>query len=167
MPVRLKMKTGLSGPKYSLAPNDEHEFSDYEAKRLIEAGFAERVETEKQRAERLKAEANAANDAAKANAEAQEKAEEEAAAQAAARAEAEAKAKADAEAGAGDASPDAGDASDATGDASAGTADAEQPAYTDLASARKAYKGAYGKNPAPSWSIEQLTAKIAEHQAKG
>ena len=78
MPVRLKMKTGLSGPKYSLAPNDEHEFSDYEAKRLIEAGFAERVETEKQRAERLKAEANAANDAAKANAEAQEKAEEEA-----------------------------------------------------------------------------------------
>ena len=42
----LKMLTGLSGPKYSLAPGDEHEFANDEADRLIEAGLGEEV-TEK------------------------------------------------------------------------------------------------------------------------
>lgn len=40
----MRMKTGLSGPELSLAPGDEHDFSDEaEAIRLEEAGFAERV----------------------------------------------------------------------------------------------------------------------------
>jgi hypothetical protein len=37
----LKMTAGLSGPLFSLSPGDEHEFETDEAKRLIEAGFAE------------------------------------------------------------------------------------------------------------------------------
>jgi hypothetical protein len=38
----LKMKTSLCGPELSLAPGDEHDFTDEaEAQRLIDAGFAE------------------------------------------------------------------------------------------------------------------------------
>lgn len=35
------MLTGLSGPDYALSPGDTHDCNDAEAKRLIEAGFAE------------------------------------------------------------------------------------------------------------------------------
>ncbi|MBB2793899.1 UNVERIFIED_ORG: hypothetical protein GGD58_002763 [Rhizobium pisi] len=40
----LKMIAGLSGPEFSLAPGDEHEFNDDEAQRLIDAGFAEKAD---------------------------------------------------------------------------------------------------------------------------
>ncbi len=40
----LKMIAGLSGPLLNLAPGDEYEFDDAEAKRLVAAGFAEKVE---------------------------------------------------------------------------------------------------------------------------
>lgn len=43
MPL-LELKVGLAGPAYVLEPGDEHEFSDYEAGRLIAAGFAEPVD---------------------------------------------------------------------------------------------------------------------------
>lgn len=36
----LKMLTGLSGPDFSLSRNDEREFDEAEASRLIRAGFA-------------------------------------------------------------------------------------------------------------------------------
>ena len=39
--MKLKMLTGLSGPKYSLSPGDSHDFPEEEAARLILAGFAE------------------------------------------------------------------------------------------------------------------------------
>ncbi len=38
--MRVRMLTGLSGPAYSLARGDEREFSDAEAIRLVEAGYA-------------------------------------------------------------------------------------------------------------------------------
>lgn len=38
--MKIKMLTGLTGPQYSLAPGDERDFPDAEAKRLIEAGYA-------------------------------------------------------------------------------------------------------------------------------
>ncbi|HEV7305217.1 hypothetical protein [Ensifer sp.] len=37
--MKIKMLVGLSGNEYSLAPGDEHDFSDAEAIRLIEAGY--------------------------------------------------------------------------------------------------------------------------------
>ena len=36
----VRMLVGLSGPTYSLGPNDERDFPADEALRLIEAGFA-------------------------------------------------------------------------------------------------------------------------------
>ena len=39
--VWMKLKTGLSGPDFSLAPGDHHQFSIDEAGRLEEAGYAE------------------------------------------------------------------------------------------------------------------------------
>lgn len=45
--MKIKMKTGLSGPEFSLAPGDTKFFDDAdEAQRLIEAGFGERVPEE-------------------------------------------------------------------------------------------------------------------------
>ncbi len=38
--MQLKMKTGLSGPDYCLAPDDSRTFDDAEGQRLIDAGFA-------------------------------------------------------------------------------------------------------------------------------
>lgn len=38
--MRIRMRTGLSGPDYSLIPGDERDFPDKEAIRLIEAGYA-------------------------------------------------------------------------------------------------------------------------------
>jgi len=38
--VIVRMTAGLSGPHYSLAVGDEHEFPDAEAIRLINAGYA-------------------------------------------------------------------------------------------------------------------------------
>lgn len=38
--MNIRMLTGLSGPAYNLAPGDEREFEDAEAKRLVGAGFA-------------------------------------------------------------------------------------------------------------------------------
>jgi hypothetical protein len=38
--MRVRMTVGLSGPAYQLAPGDEREFPDAEARRLIAAGFA-------------------------------------------------------------------------------------------------------------------------------
>jgi hypothetical protein len=38
--MRVQMSVGLSGPAYQLAPGDEREFPDAEARRLIAAGFA-------------------------------------------------------------------------------------------------------------------------------
>ena len=43
MPV-LELSVGLSGPTYSLGPGDTREFSEYEAGRLVAAGFAVPVE---------------------------------------------------------------------------------------------------------------------------
>jgi hypothetical protein len=37
--MKLKMLVGLSGNEYSLAPDDEHDFPDAEAIRLIDAGY--------------------------------------------------------------------------------------------------------------------------------
>ena len=58
--MRVKLKTALSGPKYSLSVGDEYDFSDYEGERLVEAGFAERVETAEELAQRQEADAAAA-----------------------------------------------------------------------------------------------------------
>ncbi len=42
--MKIRMKTGLSGPQFSLAPGDTKDFADDgEAQRLIDAKFAERV----------------------------------------------------------------------------------------------------------------------------
>lgn len=41
------MLTTMSGPEVTYAAGDEHDFSDEEAKRLVEAGFAEAVKAEK------------------------------------------------------------------------------------------------------------------------
>lgn len=38
--MRLKMMVGLSGSAICLQPNDEHDFDDDEAVRLIKAGYA-------------------------------------------------------------------------------------------------------------------------------
>ena len=57
--MRVKLKTALSGPKYSLSVGDEYDFSDYEGERLVEAGFAERVETAEELAQRRDADAAA------------------------------------------------------------------------------------------------------------
>lgn len=45
--MRVRMLTGLSGPAYSLASGDEHDFDQAEAIRLIEAGYAVPVEKSK------------------------------------------------------------------------------------------------------------------------
>lgn len=37
---------------------------------------------------------------------------------------------------------------------------------SDLGAARKAYRAVFGKGPGPSWSIEQIAAKIAEKAAQ-
>ena len=42
----LRMKTGLGGLDYNLAPGDEHDFEDAEADRLIAAGFGAEVRDE-------------------------------------------------------------------------------------------------------------------------
>ncbi|MBB4235051.1 hypothetical protein [Rhizobium esperanzae] len=42
----LKMTAGLSGPEFCLSPGDEREFDDAEAARLIDAGFAAKVEAD-------------------------------------------------------------------------------------------------------------------------
>lgn len=90
--MRVKMTTGLSGPKYCLTAGDEHEFAEYEALRLIEAGFAERIESEQERELRLEAERKAVTVAlaAKAAEDESAKAAEEAATKAAQDAAAEA-----------------------------------------------------------------------------
>lgn len=38
--MKLKMLTGMSGPKINLTRGDEHEFEDAEAIRLVRAGYA-------------------------------------------------------------------------------------------------------------------------------
>jgi hypothetical protein len=38
--MKIKMLVGLSGNEYCLSPGDKREFSDAEAIRLIDAGFA-------------------------------------------------------------------------------------------------------------------------------
>lgn len=43
--MRLKMKVGLSGNQYTLAPGDERDFPAKEGKRLIAAGFADEVKS--------------------------------------------------------------------------------------------------------------------------
>ena len=45
--MKIKLLTGLSGPDCSYSPGDEAEFPNDEAKRLIEAGFAEPVREQK------------------------------------------------------------------------------------------------------------------------
>ncbi|WP_425963883.1 hypothetical protein [Rhizobium nepotum] len=44
--MKLKLLIGLSGNEYSLAPGDEYDFSDGEAGRLIDAGYAVKVDGE-------------------------------------------------------------------------------------------------------------------------
>jgi hypothetical protein len=44
--MNIKMLVGLSGNEYSLAPGDEYAFPDAEARRLIEAGYAVKADTE-------------------------------------------------------------------------------------------------------------------------
>jgi hypothetical protein len=44
----VRMKVGIAGPLFVLDAGDEFHFSDDEAVRLIAAGHAEPVETEKQ-----------------------------------------------------------------------------------------------------------------------
>ena len=41
--MRIKMLTSIAGQNFSLSPGDEADFSDDEAKRLIQAGYAEPV----------------------------------------------------------------------------------------------------------------------------
>ena len=43
--MKIKMRTGLSGPAYTLNPGDEHDFPDDEAIRFINAGYAVPVAT--------------------------------------------------------------------------------------------------------------------------
>ena len=43
--MRIQMRTGLSGPDYSLRPGDEHDFPNDEAIRLIGKGYAVPVAT--------------------------------------------------------------------------------------------------------------------------
>lgn len=43
--MRIKLRTGLSGPHYTLNPGDEHDFPTDEAIRFIEAGIAVPVTT--------------------------------------------------------------------------------------------------------------------------
>lgn len=74
--MKIKMKAGLSGPEFSLAPGDTKVFEDAnEAQRLIDAGFAELAkddavpaisETLTERVARLKAELKEADAALKA-----------------------------------------------------------------------------------------------------
>jgi hypothetical protein len=74
--MKIKMKAGLSGPEFSLAPGDTKFFDDAdEAQRLIDAGFAELApaddqapvsETTAERVARLKAELKVADAALKA-----------------------------------------------------------------------------------------------------
>lgn len=45
--MRIRMLTGLSGPEYSLAPGEERDFAQTEALRLIDAGYAVPVASEK------------------------------------------------------------------------------------------------------------------------
>lgn len=45
--MRVRMTTGLSGPRYTLSPGDEHDFEPDEALRLIEAGIAVPAESVK------------------------------------------------------------------------------------------------------------------------
>lgn len=65
------------------------------------------------------------------------------------------------------------DDNDPTAEDAGGDADnsegrgAQAPAYADLGAARTAYKDAFGKGAGPSWSIEQIAAKIAEKAAQG
>ncbi|MDP9854509.1 hypothetical protein KHC17_16895 [Agrobacterium salinitolerans] len=44
--MKVKLLVGLSGNEYSLAPGDEYDFADGEAARLVEAGYAVKVEGE-------------------------------------------------------------------------------------------------------------------------
>lgn len=44
--MKLKMLTSLAGRDFSLSPGDEHEFGEAEGQRLVEAGYAEAVETQ-------------------------------------------------------------------------------------------------------------------------
>lgn len=57
--MKLKMKTSLSGPEFTLSPGDVHPFEDAdEAQRLIGAGFAEEFveESDEDTLERLEQE---------------------------------------------------------------------------------------------------------------
>lgn len=46
--MKIKMTVGVAGARFSLSPGDETEqFTDEEAKRMIEAGFAVPVVTKK------------------------------------------------------------------------------------------------------------------------
>lgn len=92
--MKLKMLTSMEGPKVSLVRGDTREFGEEEAKRLIDAGFAEEFieapsETDEEKLDRLEREAAALREGL----EARKKAAEEAAA-AKAKAEEDAKAKA-------------------------------------------------------------------------
>lgn len=42
--MRVRMKVGLAGPALNLAPGDEHDFPDAEARRLIAADYAVAVD---------------------------------------------------------------------------------------------------------------------------
>lgn len=42
---------------------------------------------------------------------------------------------------------------------------AKAPKNPELASARAAYKAAFGKGPSPKWTAEQIAAKISERSA--
>lgn len=59
--MRVSMLSSMAGPSISLAPGDVHEFGDKEARRLIDAGYAEEYiepqgETPAERVKRLEAE---------------------------------------------------------------------------------------------------------------
>jgi hypothetical protein len=65
----LKMTAGLSGPEFNLAPGDEREFDDAEAERLVDAGFAEKVDAESAPAKTKKGRANVVSTEGNASAE--------------------------------------------------------------------------------------------------
>lgn len=44
--MKVKLLVGLSGNEYSLAPGDEYDFAEGEAARLVDAGYAVKVEGE-------------------------------------------------------------------------------------------------------------------------
>ena len=63
--MKLKMLTGLGGPDFTLVRNDEREFEEAEAQRLVEAGYAVAIEDPGAEAKKA-AEAAEANKAAEA-----------------------------------------------------------------------------------------------------